>query len=101
MQEYKMVTALAGADFDEKVGSLVEDGYYVDQFQREGNHFYLLMHRYVSTDDDDDIEETAEEELWDELDNVLGRLAVLEGALALKIKKDSIDPAPKVKVESE
>jgi len=86
-----------------QIGDLINEdaaeGFEVSEMLKDGNHFYVLLEKRTYSAELEEIAES--EELWLELDGTLKRLSVLEGALALKIKKDSIDPPPKVVAKDE
>lgn len=94
MYEYKFRTVQAG-QFDDACAVEAADDFSVEHFVKDGNHFYILFSKYAYGDDEDP-ELSDADQIWKEVGDLDGRLATVEGALALKIKKDSIDPAPKV-----
>ncbi len=88
MQEYAFATIKHG-QMAEKINEWAEKDFSVDSWVNQGNSFYVLFSKWGFTDEDEDSSETTK--LWIELSEATERIEILEGALALKIKKDSID----------
>ena len=89
MEEYAFATIKHG-QMAEKINEWAEKDFSVDSWVNQGNSFYVLFSKWGSNpDDEDDLSETTR--LWIELSEATERIEILEGALALKIKKDSID----------
>jgi len=61
--EYRFVTTQAG-QFATKVGELAADGFSVNNFVKDGNHFYVLLEKWTYPEDEDTSYETEAEELW-------------------------------------
>jgi hypothetical protein len=82
----------------ERANELASDGFAVRNVIKDGNHFYVLAEKYIYGDEEEILSEA--DQLWKELDSALKRLVVLEEALEVKVKKDSIDSPPKVSEEA-
>jgi len=92
MSQYRLVTTQAG-NFNEKINALSEDGWYLDSVMNQGNHFYTVMVKYSNRDEEEELSDS--DQLWKEQYELGERVAIVEGALALKVKKGQQDPAPK------
>ena len=96
MQEYAFATVKHG-EMAERINEWAEKGFSVDSWEVQGNHFYVLLYKWGLLNEDEDISDS--DELWMELTKATERIALLEGALALKIRSEEEDKKPEKAVE--
>ena len=87
MQEYAFSTIKHG-QMAERINEWSEKGFSVDSWKAQGNSFFVLFAKWEPFEDDDEAVANSDQ-LWKELEKQSERVALLEGALALKISNDT------------
>ena len=90
MQEYAFATIKHGQMAD-RINEWAEKGFSVESWQVQGNSFFVLFAKWGMFEDDEEVSNS--DQLWVELENQSERVALLEGALALKIRNDVVEAA--------
>ena len=88
--EYKSITVQAG-QLAERCNEAAAEDFTVNNIVKDGNHFYVLFEKYDYSDDEDEVDESIADELWIKIGKVSKRLALVEGALALKIQAEATE----------